>query len=212
MKDIICFIDDSAFEHDLLKNEIAPTALDTVFIQGYTFDEIKKLLAGKTPSLFLLDLWGQDPGVTHPYLTPATEVRQKTAGFPTLDQVYNGLDNFEGDVNNEFLKRFFSIVDCWRNLFEEICAKIGQNGKYGLGNLARVRDLYPGTPAVFYTRKSLISDAVAMFKAGADGLFIKPSGKNDPETRRLTREYAPRLLKELKQVMTGLNTAEKNSE
>jgi hypothetical protein len=39
-----------------------------------------------------------------------------------------------------------------------------------------------------------------MFKAGADGLFIKPTGSNDTETRRLTREYAPQLIEELKKI------------
>ena len=42
--------------------------------------------------------------------------------------------------------------------------------------------------------KSLINDAVAIFQAGADGLFIKPTGIDDPETRRLTRHYAPKLM------------------
>ena len=55
--------------------------------------------------------------------------------------------------------------------------------------------------AVFYTRKSLISDAVAMFRAGADGLFIKPTGRDDSETRTLTREYAPKLIEDLAQII-----------
>jgi DNA-binding NarL/FixJ family response regulator len=103
------------------------------------------------------------------------------------------LKDFKGDVNNEYLKRFFAIVDSWRTLFESVCDRVGQNRKYGLSNLAQARGHYPGVPAVFYTRKSLINDAVALFKAGADGLFIKPTGKNDDETRRLTRENAPFL-------------------
>ena len=51
----------------------------------------------------------------------------------------------------------------------------------------------------------MISDAVAMFKAGADGLFIKPSGKTDDETHRLTRENAPFLLKDLERIMANSN-------
>jgi len=47
----------------------------------------------------------------------------------------------------------------------------------------------------------LISDAVALFKAGAEGLFIKPTGADDQETRRLTREYAPQLARELREIM-----------
>ncbi|MBW1900463.1 MAG: hypothetical protein JRJ20_02395 [Deltaproteobacteria bacterium] len=198
MKHIICFIDDSEFEHDLVRHEIVPHIPDMEFIQTYTFDETRDKLGHKTPALFLLDLWGQDESVTEPYLSPSNEIEQKVAEFPTLDNVYDGLDNFKGDVNNEFLKRLFSIVDCWRSLFEEVCSRIGQNGKYGLSNLKLARAYYPGTPAVFYTRKSLINDAVAMFRAGADGLFIKPTGKNDAETRQLTRAYAPELAGELK--------------
>ena len=76
------------------------------------------------------------------------------------------------------------------------------------GNLVRSKSLYPAVPAVFYTRKSLIRDAVAMFKAGADGLFIKPTGENDNETRRLTREYAPQLITELKEIVYSKAGAE----
>jgi DNA-binding NarL/FixJ family response regulator len=202
MKPVICFIDDSGFEHDLVKYEIAPSAPDLEFVQTYTFAEARDLLAAKTPSLFLLDLWGQDEDVVDPYLTPMDELKKKTADFPKLDQIYEGLDSFQGDINNEFLKRLFAIVDCWRKLFEDVCGRIGQNSRYGLFNLGQTRLHYPQIPAVFYTRKSLINDVAAMFKAGADGLFIKPTGYNDDETRRLTREYAPRLLNDLRKIMS----------
>ena len=43
----------------------------------------------------------------------------------------------------------------------------------------------------------MISDAVAMFEAGADGLFIKPTGIDDPQTRLATRQYAPKLIEAL---------------
>ncbi len=201
MKPIICFIDDSAFEHDLVRNEIAPLAPDLQFIQAYTFDQAQQILGENGPSLFLLDLWGQDPDVQEPYLMPLSAVAERVDKFPTLHDVYEGLDRFEGDMNNEFLKRFFSIVASWRILFEQVCAKIGQNRKYGLYNLGRVRECYPGIPAVFYTRKSLISDAVAIFRVGTDGLFIKPTGASETETRRLTRNFAPRLATELKQII-----------
>jgi len=201
VKPIICFVDDSKFEHDLMRHEIAPCVPDLEFIQAYTFEETMGKLGSKAPALFLLDLWGQDESVVEPCLSTKKELEEKVANFPKLDQVYEGLDDFRGDVNNEYLKRLFTIVDCWRSLFLEVCSRIGQNGKYGLSNLRLARVQYPDIPAVFYTRKSLINDAVAMFKAGADGLFIKPSGRNDAETRRLTREYAPKLADELKQII-----------
>ncbi len=201
MKTTICFIDDSKFEHKLVRHEIAPYAPDLEFIQTYTFEEAREELKTKVPELFLLDLWGKDEDVLEPYLFPKEKLKDKIANFRNLDHVYKGLDDFEGDVTNEYLKRLFTIVDSWRSLFEEVCDRIGQNRKYGLSNLRQVRVYYPGVPAVFYTRKSLINDAVAMFRAGADGLFIKPTGPDDAQTRRLTREFAPQLIGELKNVI-----------
>jgi len=198
---IICFIDDSAFEHFLVEHEIAPVAPDLEFVQAYTFEEAVEKLNGRIPSLFLLDLWGKDEKVSEPYIMPKEELERNMASFPTLNKVYEGLDNFEGDIVNEYLKRLFTTVDNWRSLFEDDCSQVGQNRKYGLSNLKRVRLHYPWIPAVVYTRKSLISDAVAVFRAGADGMFLKPTGIDDTQTRRLTREYSPRLIAELKRIM-----------
>ena len=200
MKPIICFIDDSKFEHDLVQNEIAPCAPELEFVQAYTFEEAREKLGTKPPALFLLDLWGKDEDVRDPHISPKADLKMKITNFPSLDDVYKGLDDYKGDVTNEYLKRLFTIVAGWRTLFEGVCDRIGQNRKYGLWNLRQVRKNYPGIPAVFYTRKSLINDAVAMFKARADGLFIKPTGSNDAETRRLTRKYAPQLIEELKKI------------
>ena len=207
MRPIICFIDDSGFEHDLVRAEIAPVGSDMEFVQAYTFEEASQALAERSPSLFLLDLWGSDEDVRVPSLFPREELEEKIAGFPTLDHVFEGLDCFKGDRINEYLKRLFSIVDNWRALFEEVCARAGQNRKYGLSNLRKVRLHYPGVPAVFYTRKSLISDAVAMFDACTDGLFIKPTGSSDDETRRLTRKYAPLLISRLRGIIKAKRSA-----
>ena len=198
---IICFIDDSGFEHDLVRNVIAPCDKRLEFVQAYTFDEAVINLKGRIPGLFLLDLWGQDPEVLNPYITPREELEEISSGFNTLGYVYDGLKTFKGDKNNEYLKRLFSIVDSWRSLFESACSRVGQNNKYGLHNLKCVRENYPGVPAVFYTRKSLINDAVQMIKAGADGLFIKPTGKNDMETQELTNKFAPELIDSLTKII-----------
>jgi len=198
---IICFIDDSAFEHDLVRNEIAPLADGMTFLQTVTFEEAVDRLNGRAPALFLLDLWGQDPDVPQPEITTLEELQDTAARIPGLPSVFSGLETFPGDRNNEYLKRLFCIVDGWRNLFEGACSRVGQNRKYGLRNLRLAREAYPDAPAVFYTRKSLINDAVAMFRAGCDGLVHKPTGRDDGETRRLTRAYAPELVEELSRVI-----------
>ena len=198
---IICFIDDSEFEHGLVRNQIAPLGPELDFVQAFTFEEAKKILGSRVPGLFLLDLWGQDPDVSEPCFTSKEELESRILGFNNLEDVYNGLDKFQGDIANEYLKRLFRIVDSWRTLFSDICDRIGQNRKYGLLNLQQVRKHYPGVPAVFYTRKSLISDAVAMSAAGSDGLFIKPTGRNDSDTMALTSRYAPELIKNLVRIV-----------
>jgi hypothetical protein len=204
MTHLVCFIDDSEFEHDLVRHEIAPLATGLEFCQAYTFEEARETLRNRSPVLFLLDLWGQDETVLDPHITPEEDLQKRIEQFPTLREVYEGMEHFEGDIHNEYLKRLFTIVNCWRNLFEDVCDAIGQNRKYGLANLAQTRKHYPGVPGVFYTRKSLISDAVAMFRAEADGLFIKPTGHNEKETRRLTRNYAPTLQSQLLQIIQSL--------
>jgi len=199
---IICFIDDSPFEHDLVRNDIAPCTEEFEFVYAYTFDEAKSLLNSRIPSLFLLDLWGQDESITDPYITPRAELEKKIKDLPSLDYIYKDIAEFEGDSCNEYLRRLFSIVDGWRTMFEEVCARIGQNRKYGISNLLQVRIYYPDIPAIFYTRKSLINDAVAMFRAKSNGLFIKPTGSDDKETSLLTKKYAPQLISELKKFIT----------
>jgi DNA-binding NarL/FixJ family response regulator len=198
---IICFIDDSDFEHELVREVIAAHAPGFEFVQAYTFDEALKALGARIPVLFLLDLWGQDPAVAEPAITGQAELETRIAEFIPLVQVYQDIDPRRTDQINEYLKRLFTIVDGWRGLFEEVCDRAGQNRKYGLANLQGARENYPGVPAVFYTRKSLINDAVAMFQAGADGLFIKPTGQSDEHTRTMTREHAPRLIEGWSQVI-----------
>jgi hypothetical protein len=197
----VCFIDDSDFEHELVRQEIAPCDPHLRFVQAYTFEEARVALGDTIPVLFLLDLWGQDPDVKIPYLTPKADLEKAISTFTTLDDVYADLDRSPGDVTNEYLKRLFSIIDSWRRLFETVCARIGQNRKYGLSNIQQARNTYPGVPCVFYTRKSLINDAVAIFAAGSDGLFIKPTGRRDAETRRLTKNFGPKLIDGLRSII-----------
>jgi len=201
MRFIVCFIDDSDFEHELVRTEIAANAPDFEFVQTYTFAEALKALGVRIPVLFLLDLWGQDPAVAKPSIIGQGELETRIAEFETLDHVYDDIDPLRTDQINEYLKRLFTIVDGWRRLFEEVCDRAGQNRKYGLANLQDARTYYPGVPAVFYTRKSLINDAVAMFKAGANGLLIKPTGPNDEQTRAMTRANAPALIQGLSQIV-----------
>jgi len=94
MKQIICFIDDSKFEHDLVRNEIAPCDPEMEFVQAYTFEEVRDILGTKAPGLFLLDLWGKDEDVHEPYITPREELEKKNSRFPAIGPCVWGTRRF----------------------------------------------------------------------------------------------------------------------
>ena len=138
-KPIFCFIDDSSFELDVFRNHIAPAAPGIEFILGSTYGEVREALGSRHPCLFLLDLYGSDESMGAPVIPSLDELQAEAAGFKTLEQVYEGLDDFPGDKTNEFLKRLFNIANSWRLLFYRASRKAGQNVNYGLDNLSQAR-------------------------------------------------------------------------
>lgn len=194
MLPIFCFIDDSQFELDVFAAHVAPAAPNITFILDTTYESVYQRLQGRYPCLFLLDLYGKDSRSTAGKIPVKADLEARCAGFPTLDQVYRGLEDFPGDRVNEYLKRLFQVADSWRTLFYRASRMAGQSTGYGLENLAAARRDFPAAAAVAYTRKSLITDAVEAFQAGVDGLNLKPNGPTDQEIRQATDEQAPRLI------------------
>ncbi|MFH1137517.1 MAG: hypothetical protein V1816_15725 [Pseudomonadota bacterium] len=196
MKPVFCFIDDSAFELENFRAFLAPAAPGIDFILGFTYREIKSQLGARQPCLFLLDLYGRFDKTANPVIPSLDELKVLTSSFGTIEDVYRGLDDFQGDKTNEFLKRLFHLVQSWRFLFYETSRQAGQDIRYGLDNLAQARRDYPAAAAVAYTRKSLIMDAVEVVRAGVDGLSLKPDGPDDQAIARATTEAAPGLIED----------------
>jgi hypothetical protein len=107
--------------------------------------------------------------------------------------VYEGLEG-EDDPHTAYLRRLFAIVDGWRDLFAFAAQSVGQNINYGLENLAAARRDFPAAACVGYTRKSLLTDAVEVLRAGVDGLEIKPGGAAPEDVERNTSDRAEGLL------------------
>jgi len=194
MPPVLCFIDDSAFERDVFERCIVPAAPHLEFVLGSTYDDARVALGERYPAAFILDLYGLDPDLPGSSLPSCQEMEEEAARIPGLDQIYQGLDDFPGDRVNEYLKRFFHLMDAWRKLFTRVFQKAGQNTRYGLGNLARARQDYPAAAAVAYTRKSMIQDAIQALTHGVDGLDLKPDGPTDEDIRRVTTQAAPALI------------------
>ncbi len=196
---VYCFIDDSPFELKLFKDVIEPRFLGIQFIYASTYDECHRLLNEHElyPSLFILDLYGRE-GLQENVCIPRKELLEaRIDKIPDLNVAYDSLEKYNYDKNlqaNEFLKRLFSILNEWRNLFSDQCASLDQGSRYGINNLLSVRQKYPSVTAVMYTRKGLFTDAVILSRHSCDGIFIKPPGATDEDIYTETQKQVVNLM------------------
>ncbi len=198
-KPVYCFIDDSPFELKLFKDVIETRYPDIQFIYANTYAECKSQLAELIlyPSLFILDLYGREGLQKKINIPQKAFLEAQIKDIPNLDVAYDGLEKYDSDKGlqaNEFLKRMFSILNKWRELFSDQCANLDQGSQYGINNLLRVREDYPTVTAVMYTRKGLFTDAVKLSLYNFAGIFIKPSGLNDEEIYAETKNQADSLM------------------
>jgi hypothetical protein len=198
-KPVYCFIDDSPFELKLFKDVIETCFPGIQFVYAGTYDECHRKLDEQKlyPSLFILDLYGRE-GLQENVCIPQKELLEvQIDKIPNLNVAYDGLDKYNYDKNlqaNEFLKRMFSILNEWRNLFSEQCASLDQGSRYGINNLLSVRQNYPSVTAVIYTRKGLFTDAVILSRHNCDGIFIKPPGITDEDIYAETEKQTENLM------------------
>jgi hypothetical protein len=198
-KPVYCFIDDSPFELKLFKDVIATRFPGIHFIYAGSFTECGNQLNNLDlyPSLFILDLYGRE-GLQETVSIPRKELLEAQIDkIPNLNVAYDGLEKYNYDKNlqaNEFLKRLFSILNEWRNLFSGQCASLDQGSRYGINNLLLVRQNYPSVTAVMYTRKGLFTDAVILSRHNCDGIFIKPPGTTDEDIYTETEKQSESLM------------------
>ncbi len=198
-KPVYCFIDDSPFELKLFMDVIATRCPGIHFIYAGNYTECDNQLnkQKRYPSLFILDLYGRE-GLQENVSIPQKELLEaRIDNIPNLNVAYDDLDKYNCDRNlqaNEFLKRLFSILNEWRNLFSEQCASLDQGSRFGINNLLRVRQNYPSVTSVMYTRKGLFKDAVILSRHKCDGIFIKPPGTTDEDIYAETGKQAESLM------------------
>jgi hypothetical protein len=198
-KPVYCFIDDSPFELKLFRDVIDTRFPGIHFVYASTYNECHRQLDERKlyPSLFILDLYGRE-GLQEDVCIPQKELLEvRTDIIPKLNVAYDGLDKYNYDKNlqaNEFLKRLFSILNEWRNLFSEQCSSLDQGSRYGISNLLSVRQSYPSVTAVMYTRKGVFTDAVILSRHNCDGIFIKPPGITDEDIYAETEKQTENLM------------------
>ncbi len=198
-KPVYCFIDDSPFELKLFRDVIETRFPNIQFVYAGTYDECHRQLDEQKlyPSLFILDLYGRE-GLQEKVCIPQKELLEaRIDKIPNLNIAYDGLDKFSSDKNlqaNEFLKRLFSILNEWRNLFSEQCASLDQGSRFGINNLMSVRQNYPSVTAVMYTRKGVFTDAVLLSRHNCDGIFIKPAATTDEAIYEETGKQTENLM------------------
>ncbi|GAX59937.1 hypothetical protein SCALIN_C05_0022 [Candidatus Scalindua japonica] len=198
-KPVYCFIDDSPFELNLFKDVIEVRFRGIQFIYASTYDECHRQLKELElyPSLFILDLYGPE-NLQNSGCIPRKELlEERIKKIPGVGVAYDGLEKFDHDKKlhaNEYLKRLFSILNEWRNLFSEQCASLDQGCQFGINNLLRVRQDYPSVTAIMYTRKGVFTDAVKLSQHNCDGIYIKPPGATDEDIFVETEKQAESLM------------------
>ena len=198
-KPVYCFIDDSPFELKLFSDVIETRYPAIQFVYAGTYGECRKQLDEQKlyPSLFILDLYGRE-GLQEKVCIPRQELlKARIDKIPDLSVAYDGLEKHNFDKNlqaNEFLKRLFSILNEWRNLFSEQCVSLDQGSRFGIKNLLHVRQDYPTVTSVMYTRKGLFTDSVILSRHNCDGIFIKPPGTTDKDIYVETGKQAESLM------------------
>jgi len=194
MKPAFVFIDDARFELDNFRAHAAPAFARAEFIYAQTFDEAMEQLDGRRPLCFLLDIYGT-LGEGQPGEIISQRDLEASLGPPEATaSLYHDLDQVPGgEAGNLFLRRVYAQVECWQRTFLTACEQMGQGREYGLANLRAAREHHPQAAALGYSRKALYADAVAVSRAGADGLLQKPQGGGDEAIAKATRAAAPEL-------------------
>ena len=166
MKPRLCFIDDDAAFEIPLFLEVFGERFDVV--AGVTLEDCvpgMKERGDWAPELFVLDLY---------FPAAAADERAIAAlAESPLSLPRDGAGLRQAHANHLAAKaRLAAVLAAWR-----------QGPEGGLALAARVRERYPGTPMVFYSRKATTEDALrCLAEDGVFAVIAKPSGATDRES------------------------------
>lgn len=194
MKPAFVFIDDARFELDNFRDHAAPAFTRAEFTYAQTFEQAMVQLDGRRPLCFLLDIYGALGREQPAEIVSQDELKASLGPAEEIASLYHGLDQASPDeAGNLFLRRVYAQVERWQRTFLAACGQMGQGRAYGLANLQAAREHHTQAAALGYSRKALYADAVALSRAGVDGLLQKPLGGDDAAIARATRDAAPEL-------------------
>ena len=180
---LICFIDDDNVFEIPLFHEVFGSHF--TIVSGTTFPAVQKKLKNEPPDLFILDLY-------FPY-GPKDDyaIQQLTQDFPLII-------NDEADMRKAY-RNYISMTDRLRQVLS--ANKQGPEG--GIDLCRKVSMAFPNVPIVFYSRKATLEDAVrCMAEKNVKNVLHKPTGKDDEETRRITKHESGRLIYEFQNALT----------
>ena len=118
-----------------------------------------------------------------------TELRQRNlrANLFVLD-LYFAEGRASSEQERDRMVALKSEVDRSQKALSDYLGTVGHSCDGGLQIMQYLRENYPTTPVVFFTRKGTLADAVACVDAGADGVFPKAMPEQfDPRRERLVQ-------------------------
>ena len=180
---LICFIDDDNDFEIPLFHEVFGSQFDV--ISGTTIKEVQKKLKRRKPELFVLDLYFP--------LGPKDDhaIQGLSQAFPQI--VADG-----GDMRKAYINYLFMA-----DRLKQVLSAHKQGPKGGIDLCRKVTNAFPNVPIVFYSRKATLEDAVrCMGEEKVYNVLQKPTGKEDEDTRRLTKQESDRLSSEFMNAVT----------
>lgn len=140
-------------------------------------ESIKAALGGKSPDLFVLDLFFRENNKA-----PRT-ISKEQAG--EAEQLRDAVEKLRKSVSGRpmhgqrALRKAYSLVEQSRTLLENWCIHLSQQPGGGLALLKDLEKAYPKTPKVFYSRKATLQHAKDALEAGALDVLSKAAKRQE---------------------------------
>ncbi len=145
---------------------------------------VELALAGRTPDLFVLDLFfcGRDDAPRTVGGNKIQEARRAIQSTIEAAEALRELAVREPNDGKRLLREAHGLVQETRRLLDDWCEHLGQTHKGGIALLETLHRTYPNIPKVFYSRKATLQHAKDALHAGALDVLSKPEPRLELQT------------------------------
>jgi len=159
--------------------------------RAWPFDGPIQDVVGNAPDIFVLDLYLPPAGESAPEDIPDEEMAVQQALAERASRRFSALYvNYEPNGGKKLLQQTMACLTIGRKLLERQWKALGQAPENGVKLMNLLKELYPGVPVIFYSRKITPDDVVEVMRAGAFDAIQKGSLTDEKLRARLKSDIA----------------------